>query len=112
MLPPGSPHIDVDAFRRVRLLGALRIENAQGAVRVVGSKTQSLFAYLLLHPSVPHTRETLADRLWPESPPDRVRRNFSDTLYRLRQTLGSDWLLVERDRIALRPKSSFWVDVW
>lgn len=110
--PSGGSHSDVDALQRVRLLGALRIENAQGAIRVVGSKAQSLFAYLLLHPSVPHPRETLADRLWPKSPPDRVRRNFSDTLYRLRQTLGSDWLVVERERIALHPKLSFWVDVW
>jgi DNA-binding SARP family transcriptional activator/tetratricopeptide (TPR) repeat protein len=69
-------------------------------------------AFLLLYPHLPHTREYLADLLWPDAPPDRVRRNFSDTLYRLRQRLGDAWLRVEPDTVALNTSAGLWVDVW
>jgi DNA-binding SARP family transcriptional activator len=69
-------------------------------------------AFLLLHPNLAHTREYLADLLWPNAPPDRVRRNFSDTLYRLRQGLGEAWLLVEPEKVSLNPDADLWVDVW
>ena len=85
--PPG-----LVASYRVRLLGTLQVEVAQKPIRISGSKAQSLFAFLLLHPKISHTREYLADLLWPDVSPGRVRRNFSDTLYRLRQALAEDWL--------------------
>jgi DNA-binding SARP family transcriptional activator len=72
----------------------------------------NLFAYLLLHPRVPHRREMLADLLSPDAPPERVRRNFSDTLYRLRQTLGDGWLEIESSTVALKVEADLWVDVW
>jgi DNA-binding SARP family transcriptional activator len=54
----------------------------------------------------------LADLLSPDAPPERVRRNFSDTLYRLRQTLGDGWLEVESSTVALRVGADLWLDVW
>jgi DNA-binding SARP family transcriptional activator len=99
-------------MRNIWLLGALRFEIANRPTRLTGGKTQSLLAFLLLHPYLSHTREYLADLLWPDAPPDRVRRNFSDTLYRLRQRLGEAWLLVEPDKVSLNPDADLWVDVW
>ncbi|NJN98449.1 MAG: hypothetical protein HC875_32350, partial [Anaerolineales bacterium] len=99
-------------MRHIWLLGALRVEATAGPIPISGSKVQSLLAFLLLHPHLPHTREYLADLLWPDAPPNRVRRNFSDTLYRLRQRLGEAWLLVEPDTVALNPSADLWVDVW
>jgi DNA-binding SARP family transcriptional activator len=93
-------------------LGALRVEDQQKAIHVPTGKAQSLFTLLVLYPASPHPREVLADRLWPEAPPSRVRRNLSDVLYRLRRTLGPDWLTVEGDRVALRTGPDLWVDVW
>lgn len=97
---------------RIWLLGALRVESASGDIRLRGLKIQNLLAFLLLHPDMPYTREFLADLLWPDAPPDRVRRNFSDTLYRLRQALDGDWLEVESDKVSLKPSANLWVDVW
>lgn len=101
-----------NASRRVWLLGSLRVEDVQGTIHISGSKVQSLLAFLLLHPHIPHTREYLADLLWPNAPPDRVLRNFSDILYRLRQGFGEDWLLVEPDKVSLNIRAGLWVDIW
>ncbi len=97
---------------RIHLLGTLRVQDARGPRPLTGSKSQSLLAYLVLHPRVPHRRETLADLLAPDAPPDRVRRNLSDTLYRLQKALGRRWLNIEADTIALQVDDGLWVDVW
>ncbi len=47
-----------------------------------------------------------------DAPFERVRRNFSDTLYRLQKALGNDWLIVEGDTLALRVDQVPWLDVW
>ncbi len=104
---PQSFHI-----RRVYLLGQFRVETAHQTIQLRGSKIRSLLAYLLLYPERPHRREQIADILWPDVPADRVRRNFSDTLYRLRQALGPDWLAVDREFVALADTAVLWVDVW
>ena len=98
--------------RRIYLLGSLRVEQGNQPIRLPGNYGQSLLAYLALYPRTPHPREVLADLLWPETPPERVRRNFSDTLYRLRQALGQGWLWVEPDKVWLKPAPDLWVDVW
>lgn len=100
------------ALRRVYLLGNLQIETPQGSFSPAGSRVRCLLAFLLLHPDVLHTRDYLADRLYPDAPAERVRRYLSDTLYRLRQALDDDWLLVESQRVGLRDVSTLWVDAW
>ncbi|MCB9134949.1 MAG: tetratricopeptide repeat protein [Anaerolineales bacterium] len=97
--------------RQIFLFGALQIQEAQENIPLSGEKAQSLLAYLLLHP-VPQGREQLADLLFPDAPFDRVRRNFSDTLYRVQKTLGNDWLLTESETVALCKDKPLWVDVW
>ncbi|HFQ93033.1 MAG TPA: hypothetical protein ENK32_03415, partial [Anaerolineae bacterium] len=98
--------------RRVYLLGRLQIEDGSHQFTLRGGKMRSLFTWLVLHPQRPYSREQLADQLWPDAPPDRTRRNLSDTLYRLRQTLGDGWLDVTREQISLRRGDDLWVDVW
>ncbi len=103
----------VSSFSRViYLLGPLRLQDAHGPRTLGGEKAQSLLAYLALHPGHPHPRERLADLLFPEASFDRIRRNFSDTLYRVQKTLGGDWLIIEGETIALRVDDQLWVDVW
>jgi DNA-binding SARP family transcriptional activator len=97
--------------RRIWLLGALRIAGSQGDIRLRGVKTRSLLAFLALHPAAPHTREALADLLWPEAPPERARHNIANALYDLRQALGSEWLSSDGDHVALCA-ADLWVDVW
>jgi DNA-binding SARP family transcriptional activator/tetratricopeptide (TPR) repeat protein len=100
------------ATRRIWLLGALRIAGGQGDIRLRGRKARSLLAFLALHPAAPHTREALADLLWPEAPPERARHNIANALYELRQTLGLEWLSSDGDQVALRASADLWVDVW
>jgi DNA-binding SARP family transcriptional activator len=98
--------------RKVWLFGSIRVETTQRAIHIPGGSARTLMAYLVLHPDIAHTRERLADLLWPESPPDRVRRQFSDTLYRLRQALGGGWLISEGETVRLDRATGLWVDVW
>lgn len=105
-------HTSEGMRRQVWLLGALRVESEKGPLPIRGSKARGLFAFLVLQPKVPYTREVLADLFWPDAPPDRVRRNLTHVLYRLRQALGPAWLRVAGDRVALRTGADLWVDVW
>ncbi len=98
--------------RRIRLFGALRIEGVQGPIRLSSPRAQSLFAFLVLYPQAPHTRERLAELFWPNAPPARMRRNLNTLLHRLRKALGPTWLDVERHGIALHSGPDLWVDVW
>jgi len=98
--------------RSIWLFGALRVADHARPLSASGSRATSLFAYLVLHPHTLHPREQLAELLLPDAPIERVRRNFSDALYRLRQTLGPDWLVVEPDRVGLYVDDTLWVDVW
>jgi len=97
---------------RVVLLGSLRAERDGSPVPLTGAKTVSLLAYLILAPRELHRREVIADKLWPDAAPERVRRNFSDALYRLRQTLDAAWLLVEGETLCVRADANLWVDAW
>jgi DNA-binding SARP family transcriptional activator len=96
----------------VYLFGGLKIQDARGLRPLSGERLVSLLAYLVLNPRVSHRREALAQVLSPESRPDRVRANLSNTLHRLRNSLGEDWLEIQTDRVALRVDPGLWVDVW
>lgn len=98
--------------RQIFLLGAFRVYKGGILTPLSGEKSQALLAYLVLHRRLPHHREKLADLLLQDAALDRVRRNFSDILYRLQKTLGSDWLVIEGDTVALRVDEQLWVDVW
>lgn len=105
--------LPVSSFSRViYMLGTLRVHDARGLCTPGWEKAQSLLAYLVLHPGLALSRERLADLLFPEASFDRIRRNFSDTLYRVQKTLGGDWLIIEGETIALRVDDQLWVDVW
>lgn len=98
--------------RQIYLLGALRVYQDGGVVSLSGEKVIILLAYLVLNPHLPHQREKLADMLYTDAPYARVRRNFSDTLYRLQRVLSRDWFVVEGDTVALAVDDRLWVDVW
>ena len=98
--------------RQIYLLGALRVYQDGEIVSLSGEKAINLLAYLVLNPHLPQHREMLADMLYMDAPFERVRRNFSDTLYRLQRVLSRDWFVVERDTIALVVDDRLWVDVW
>ncbi|MES2459243.1 MAG: BTAD domain-containing putative transcriptional regulator, partial [Armatimonadota bacterium] len=73
---------------RVCLLGGLRAErDAEVVARFRSQKIGALLAYLALFPRRPHTREELADLLWPDSEPETARTNLRTALSSLRRQL-------------------------
>ncbi len=98
--------------RRIWTFGSLRLKEGDNPAITVGGKSLSLLAYLLIHHNTPQPREIVAEYLWPGSEPAQSRRHLSDTLYRLRQTIGDGWLLVDRERLSLRMEDGLWVDAW
>jgi len=97
--------------RKIWLFGGLQIADSGRLISLSSGNARSLFAYLVLHPRH-QRREFLADLFWPLAPPERVRRSFSNLVYRLRQALGDSWLAIEGETIALHGGPDLWVDVW
>lgn len=104
--------VQSQSLYRIYTFGSLQIQGADDAIPLKEKKLRSLLAYLLLHPHTVHRREMLADMLWPEGEPERVRRNLSDLLYRLQKEIEPQWLTVDAENIALEPKANLRVDVW
>jgi DNA-binding SARP family transcriptional activator len=72
----------------LRLLGGLRAERGGETVtRFRSQKFGALFAYLALFPQRVHTREELADLLWPDAEPEAARTNLRTALSSLRKQL-------------------------
>ena len=72
----------------LRLLGGLRAERGGETVtRFRSQKFGTLLAYLALFPQRVHTREELADLLWPEAEPEAARTNLRTALSSLRKQL-------------------------
>src|SRR5688572_8364479 len=70
---------------RIELLGGLRLIQAGRVVtRFRTRKAASLLAYLALYASRAHSRDSLADLLWPEADAESARRNLRQALYTLR----------------------------
>jgi DNA-binding SARP family transcriptional activator/tetratricopeptide (TPR) repeat protein len=95
--------------RRLRVLGQLSVEDDSGPLRLIGRAPRILLACLALNSQAPLPRERLLDLLWPEATPDRARALLSDALYRLRRSLGPNWVLTGPSELALDPQ--VWIDV-
>ncbi len=95
---------------RFYLLGRFRVESEIGPIHLPRRKVESLLAYLLLHPET-HPREKLAALFWGDSPDAEARHSLRTALATLRQDLGTDLLLADRDTVQLNPAYPLWSDV-
>jgi DNA-binding SARP family transcriptional activator len=86
---------------RIELLGRLRVTCGEQAITHFETrKTAALLAFLAFHRQQCHTREMLAEQLWPEE--DEVSRaRLRQALSALRQNLPPDVLLTDRTEIRL-----------
>jgi predicted ATPase/DNA-binding SARP family transcriptional activator len=101
---------------QIKLLGPLQITLDGVALAFRYEKVRALLAYLAAEADRPHTRATLAGVLWPESPEVDARRNLSQALFQLRQTIRDTdhtppWLIITRDTLQLNPDADQRVDV-
>jgi predicted ATPase/DNA-binding SARP family transcriptional activator len=72
----------------IKLLGRFQVERDGVALTAFHSqKTQSLFAYLIIHRDRAHLRSVLADLFWGESDEARAQANLRHALYSLRRTI-------------------------
>lgn len=75
-------------------------------------KVLALLAYLAVESGRRHSREWLAELLWPGLPPDTARTNLRQALYHLRCALNKgSFLLVSRDQVGFAVASPHWLDV-
>jgi DNA-binding SARP family transcriptional activator len=73
---------------QIHLLGGLRlVQGPQTITRFRSQKFGALLAYLALFPNRLHSREELADLLWPDADPDAARVNLRSALSSLRRQL-------------------------
>lgn len=85
---------------RIELLGGVRaVRDGIVVDRWLTRKTAALLAYLALHPGR-HSREVLAEMLWPDAPPETQRHNLRLTLSHLRKALAPD-APVDADRFGV-----------
>lgn len=104
---------------RIRLFGQLKVgDDPIEHSGLAHSKSQELFAYLLLFRSRPHHREALADLLWGRCHPQQARKYLRKSLWQLNAFLSSlktqddsPLLLVEPNWIQLNPAASLWLDI-
>jgi ATP/maltotriose-dependent transcriptional regulator MalT/DNA-binding SARP family transcriptional activator len=68
---------------------------------------KELFFYILLHGPV--ERDAVGLVFWPDLPAEKVTNNFHSTLYRVRQAVGGDAVVVEGGKYALGV--DYWLDV-
>src|SRR3954453_797463 len=75
---------------RVRLLGELSVETAEGELVAPRSRpARELLAWLALHPGM-HPRLELASRFWPDVLESSARASLRTALHELRRAGGGD----------------------
>ncbi len=92
------------------LFGAPTLERNGRSQPLTRRKARALLTYLAVTQKA-HSRETLAALLWPDHDQQQGRADLSRTLSNLRTALGADYILADRDQVALNDKPALWVDV-
>lgn len=91
------------------LLGPPRIERDGNPLKLDRRKAIALVANLAVT-GESQSRDSLVNLLWPEYDGSRGRAALRRTLHALRNTLGGNWPVVDRDQIGLGPGDTPWVD--
>ncbi|MCB8984637.1 MAG: tetratricopeptide repeat protein [Ardenticatenaceae bacterium] len=95
---------------RLYFLGVPRVEQNGQPAATDRRKAVALLAYLAVT-AVPHSRESLAARFWPEADQSRALAYLRRTLWEINQMIGEEWLDSDRDQAALLPQPGVWLDV-
>jgi adenylate cyclase len=100
----------------IRLLGPFEVTlDGESITCFETQKTRALLAFLAAEAGNLHSREALAEMLWPDRPEGAARANLRHTLRSLRLAIGDygaepPFLLCSRTAIALNPDGDCWVD--
>lgn len=102
------------AILQIKLLGGIKIKYNGAPVKgFERPRLQSLFAYLVLHPDIAHSRAHLAFTFWPDSTESQALTNLRKHLHFLRNTIPDVDQFIFADAITLgwRFKSPYSLDV-
>lgn len=105
------------AALEISILGPLRVSaGAPIQNKFESNKVRALFAYLVVEMDRPHSRQTLAELLWPESAAGSGLANLRYALADLRKVIGDDaayppYLVISRDSIQFNPSCEIELDV-
>lgn len=94
----GHPHL---------LLGNLPLAVNRRAV-------MALLAYLAVNNSQmnqKHPREALSALLWPDLNQVKAFTNLRHTLWEIQKSLGTNWLIADRESVSINADANVWVDV-
>lgn len=95
---------------RLTLLGAFRLEHHGVTINLPRRKVEALLAYLVLHPER-RTRDDLATLFWGDSLDDKARHSLRTALATLRQHIGEDLLIADREHVQINPNFPLGVDL-
>lgn len=94
----------------IRLLGPVDVSVDGLPLAVDTKKAVALLAYLAVS-GQEHSRDHLADLLWPNADPERARATLRRTLSALRSGLSDRWIEADRSNLRFRPDDNTWIDV-
>lgn len=94
----------------ISLLGAPQVTLNSAPVDINRRKALALLAYLVVT-GQPHSRESLATLLWPDSDQSRAFAYLRTALWTLNNALGEDWIDTARDTVEITPGDALWLDV-
>jgi predicted ATPase/DNA-binding SARP family transcriptional activator len=98
-----------DPQYRLHLFGGFRLERDGVTVKFPRRKSEALLAYLALYPQE-HAREKLAALFWGDAPDENARRSLRQALSDIRNELGEDTILADRETVQLNPNFRMWTD--
>ncbi len=99
----------------LRVLGIFQATLDGAHLVFESNKVRALLIYLMMEPGRPHSREVLADLLWPERPQRSAMSNLRYALADLRGSIGntannSTFLTITRETIQFNSLSNYWLD--
>jgi predicted ATPase/DNA-binding SARP family transcriptional activator len=94
----------------VSLLGTPLIKRGTQQVGIQRRKDLALLIYLVVT-SQPHSRDTLANLLWPDLNQSDARSNLRKSLSRLKADLGEQYLSVSQDQAGIHPSITVELDI-
>ncbi len=96
----------MESRRYLRCLGQPALFAATGEpIRFRTKKHLALLVYLAVEPRRPHTRERLAELLWPTGSRSEARHSLATALSILRPRVGAEVLETDRERVLLLPNA-------
>jgi predicted ATPase/DNA-binding SARP family transcriptional activator len=106
-----SARMAVGSDWQLHLLGDFRLLHNGQPVSLARQKMKLLLAYLALH-SQEHSREKVSGLFWGDSTDDEARHSLRTTLSMLRDALGGEAILANRDTLRMNPAFPLWLDAF